>query len=427
MKSALKSIVVFLLALLVRFIVRKYKPTVIMVTGSVGKTSTKDAIAAALRERTFVRASEKSHNTQFGVPLTVIGARNPWNSGIGWVRVMREALALIVLPNHYPNVLVLEVGADRPGDLAKTLRTITPDAVVVTRLPEVPVHVEAYTSPEAVREEEFVPAYGLAPGAPLIIASDDQYARMYASRLRASVTTFGFDEDADARIKDEHVHIEENAARGMAAKLAYRDEEHEIAVQGSLGKQQLLAVAAACAVSCALGFGFKDVVAGLKSYAPPPGRSRLLRGKNESTLIDDSYNASPAAVKEALAALCLIPHERRIVVLGDMLELGRYSVEEHERIGTEAAACADVIVTVGIRARKIAEAARKTGFAEDRIYSLDSSEAAAAMLSDFIQKGDVVLIKGSQSIRTERVVKALLADPDDASKLVRQEKEWQIR
>jgi len=322
---------------------------------------------------------------------------------------------------------VLEVGADRPGDLAKTLRTVTPDAVVVTRLPEVPVHVEAYTSPEAVREEEFVPAYGLAPGAPLIVASDDKYARAYASRLRASVTTFGFDEDADVRITNEHVHIEEKAARGMAATISHKDESREAVVQGSLGRQQLLAVGAACAVSCALGYAFEDVIAGLKSYTPPPGRSRLLRGKNGSVLIDDSYNASPAAVKEALAAICLIPNERRVAVLGDMLELGRYSVEEHERIGKEAAACADVIVTVGIRARKIAEAARKSGFAEDKVHSMDSSDAAAAMLSDFIQKGDVVLIKGSQSIRTERIVKALLADPEDASELVRQEKEWQLR
>lgn len=427
MKPALKSFVVFLLAILVRMIIRKYKPTVIMVTGSVGKTSAKDAIAAALRERTFVRASEKSFNTEFGVPLTVIGAKNPWNSALNWGFVIKEAVSLIVLPNHYPKVLVLEVGADRPGDLAKILRTVTPHAVVVTRLPEVPVHVEAYPSPEAVREEEFVPAYGLAPDAPLIIASDDTYARTYASRVRAAVTTFGFDEDADVRIKDEQLHLVDGAARGMKGTLSYKNHEQEVVMLGALGKQQLFAIGAACAVSCALGYAFKDVVEGLKSYTPPPGRSRLLKGKNDSTLIDDSYNASPAAVQEALGSLCLIPSERRIVVLGDMLELGRYSVEEHERIGREAARCADVLVTVGIRARKMAESAKSAGLAEDKVHSLDSADAAAEMLNELVQKGDVVLVKGSQSIRMERVVKELLADPYDISELVRQEKEWLAR
>ncbi|MFZ1987832.1 MAG: Mur ligase family protein, partial [Minisyncoccia bacterium] len=180
MKKLLRSITALWLAFLARLVIAKYKPRIVMVTGSVGKTSTKDAVRAALSSRAFVRASEKSYNSEFGVPLTILGSKNPWTDALGWFRVLKEACALLLLPNHYPTILVLEVGADRPGDLAKILRIATPDVVVVTWLPEIPVHVEAYISPEAVREEEFVPAYGLAQGAPLIIASEDHHARTYA-------------------------------------------------------------------------------------------------------------------------------------------------------------------------------------------------------------------------------------------------------
>src|SRR3954466_11048238 len=121
MKDFLKARFADILAYLARGVISKYKPKVIMVTGSVGKTSTKDAVAAALGERYHLRASEKSYNSEFGVPLTIFGSSNPWNNLSSWLVVVKQAFALLLLPNHYPNLLVLEVGADRPGDLAKIL------------------------------------------------------------------------------------------------------------------------------------------------------------------------------------------------------------------------------------------------------------------------------------------------------------------
>ena len=213
MKALLKAPVAYLLALLARGVVRKYKPIIVMVTGSVGKTSTKDAVAAALSEKFFLRASEKSYNSEFGVPLTIFGASNPWSDFYKWVRVIEEAIALLLLPSHYPKLLVLEVGADRPGDLRKILRIATPDAVVVTRLPDVPVHVEAYASPHAVREEEFAPALALQDGAPLIISADDEHARHMAKALPAAITTFGFHEGADVLLSEDAILEDEGHLR----------------------------------------------------------------------------------------------------------------------------------------------------------------------------------------------------------------------
>jgi UDP-N-acetylmuramoyl-tripeptide--D-alanyl-D-alanine ligase len=427
MKRLLRTIAASMLAVLARAVVRKYKPAIVMVTGSVGKTSTKDAVAAALAGQTFVRASEKSFNSEFGVPLTILGSKNPWTHPFAWFSLFAEAIALILLPNHYPKLLVLEVGADRPGDLAKILRIATPDAVVVTMLPAVPVHVEAYASPEAVRDEEFAPAYALAPDAPLVFNSEDEYARRYAARVPARGISFGFSPDAHASVGEARIRMEDGRAAGMEADIAVGGHTYSLFAPGVLGRQQLLAPAAAVALAEGLGRSVSEALKGLANYTPPPGRGRLLHGLKHSTIIDDSYNASPAAVEEALSGLKALEAKRRIAVLGDMLELGRYSVEEHEKAGKRAAACADIIAAVGIRARAIADAAEAAGTPAEHVHRFDSAAAAASVLPGIVQEGDAILVKGSQSVRTERVVEALLSDSADRALLVRQDKEWKKR
>jgi len=431
MKHFLRNIVAALLAWFARGIVRKYRPKIVMITGSVGKTSTKDAIAAVLDSRFYIRASEKSYNSEFGVPLTIIGAKNPWTNTAAWANVLSEALALLLLPNHYPKVLVLEVGADRPGDLARILKIATPDVVVVTRLPEMPVHVEAYVTPAAVREEEFAPAYALAPGCPLIVSADDEFARALAAPLQAHCTTYGVSPDADVRIVTDGPLLEEGTVCGMEGKIAAGGKEYRVPVKGALGRPQLLAPAAAIAVGLAMDMTAEEAIQGVKGYEPPAGRGRLIAGKSGSLLLDDSYNASPTAVEEALTSLQIIHNvqrgSRRIAVLGDMLELGRYSREEHARIGESAAGKCDVLVAVGVRSRSMAEAARQAGMAEDCVYTFDTSIEAAALLTGILQEGDVVLIKGSQSMRMERVAESLIRDPKDLALLVRQDKEWKRR
>ncbi len=434
MKKILRTFIASLLATLASGIVRKYKPMVIMVTGSVGKTSTKDAIACALSPTHFLRKSEKSYNTEFGVPFTIIGVENPWRNIFAWLRVFQEAFTLLLLPNHYPKMLVLEVGAGKSGDITNLLRMITPDVVVVTRLPEVPVHVEAYASPQAVREEEFMPAYALAPGAPLIISADDLYARDMALRLPVRTIMYGMREDAQVHIERPDFLIEEGRVRGMRSQVtisdgvAPRTTTVPVVVRGALGRQQLFAPACALSVAVALSTPIDQALLGLSSYVPPPGRGRILDGVQESIIIDESYNASPVAVVEALSTLRdLTPSSRRIAVLGDMLELGRYSVSEHTRIGELAARCADILITVGVRAQGIAHSAKEAGLSAEHIHICSTAEEASAILSALVRPNDIFLIKGSQqSIRLERVVESLLKNPSDSVHLPRQDKQWKL-
>ena len=428
MKNIFKYLITFMLAAFARAVVRRYKPRIVMVTGSVGKTSTKDAVAAVLAERFYIWKSEKNFNTEFGVPYTILGlgAGNPFENPLLWFTVFKRALVLLFLPNHYPNMLVLEVGADKPGDLSRILRIVAPDAVVVTRLPEIPVHVEAYDSPEAVREEEFSPAYSLSAGAPLIVSIDDQYALDGAVRTSARILSYGVSDDAMVSIRDAGFYESEGKVLGMKASVVVNGEKENLVVKGSVGTAQLLPAAAALATASAFDIPLSEALKSLNNYEPPPGRGRLLAGKNGSIIIDDSYNASPAAVEEALATLKSFPppaggRTRRIAVLGDMLELGRYSVMEHERIGALARGSADLVVAVGIRARAFANGSGT------EVMTFNSASAAAAALPALAREGDVILVKGSQSVRTERIVEALLADPSDSSKLVRQEPEWKRR
>lgn len=420
MKNFLKHIVIFILAFFARAIVRKYRPRVVMVTGSVGKTSTKDAVAAVLARRFFMRKSEKSFNSEFGVPFTILGVDNPWSNPFAWLVVMKNALSLLLLPNHYPNLFVLEVGSGKPGDLAQILKIVTPDVVVVTRLPEIPVHVEAYTSPEAVREEEFSPAHALSAGAPLIVPSDDTYALDSAVHTSAHSISYGSTESALVRIHDVGFYEIAGKVVGMQARVTMNNEKGDIVVKGSVGRTQLLPGAAALATAHAFQIPLAEALQALEGYEPPPGRGRIFAGKNGSIIVDDSYNASPAAVEEALETLKTFPHTtRRIAILGDMLELGRYSVMEHERLAALVGESADVIVTVGIRARAFALVPKSA-----EVMQFDNARTAARSLGEVVREGDVVLVKGSQSIRTERIVEALLADPADRARLVRQEKKW---
>lgn len=424
MKDFLKSIVAVLLAFLARAVVRRYRPHIVMITGSVGKTSTKDAVATVLATRFFVRKSEKSFNSEFGVPFTILGVGNPWGNPLAWMAVIRSALALLILPTHYPNLLVLETGADKPGDLARILRMVSPHVVVVTRLPEIPVHVEAYASPEAVREEEFSPAHALPAAAPLIIPADDPNVFAMALRTPAHVLSYGSAPDATVHIDTSVFCEDEGKVVGMKAAVSVAGEQGSLEVRGSVGHAQLLPAAAALAAAHAFKIPLSEALLALKEYVPPPGRGRLLAGKNGSLIIDDSYNASPAAVEEALITLKEFPHAlRRIAVLGDMLELGRYSVMEHERVGALANTAADMIIAVGIRARAFAAAQ----IDPSKISLYDNSRTAASALAENVRAGDVILVKGSQSIRTERIVEALLANSADVTQLVRQEKKWKQR
>lgn len=429
-KPFLKSIVAAILQWEARQVLRKYKPYVVAVTGSVGKTSAKDAIYTVLSESTFVRKSEKSFNSELGVPLTILGCPNAWNSAIGWIRNIIDGFVLFIFPHPYPRTLVLEVGADRPGDIQKVAGWLSPDVVVITRIPEVPVHVEFFHSPEEVVEEKSYLPRALKPNGFLILNADDgRSLRFRSAASTPHVITYGFINSATVRAVHERVTLDRGKPTGMSFHIDYDGKSIPITLAGVLGKQPIYAVLSAIATGIACGLSLVDMQQHLALHKGPPGRMRILEGINDSVLIDDSYNSSPVAAEEALRLLASLKVKgKRIAVLGDMLELGRYSVDEHKQIGTIAGGAVDKLIVVGPRSNDIAGAAHKAGLGKRYINSCSTAEEAGEVLKSELEEGDVVLIKGSQGMRLERATERLLKDPQKARELLpRQDNAWRSR
>ncbi len=439
MRSAFKKAIVFILTLQARMVLRKYKPRIVAVTGSVGKTSTKDAIYAVLTPLGRVRKSEKSFNSEIGLPLAILGLSNAWSNPLRWLSNIVDGLSLIVFPAQYPEWLVLEVGADRPGDIRRVVEWLPVDIAVITRLPEVPVHVEYFDSPEEVVEEKAALIRALRPGGALVLYGDDERYAALASRLSALpaqagasglVTTFGFAPGCTVRGEDLQLLVDAAGfPEGMRADLLAGEEHVGVRVMGVAGAHALLPAIAAAATGLAAGRTLAQCAEALRAYEVPPGRMRLIPGMKGTLIIDDTYNASPAATLAALDTMALFPKKgKRVAVLGDMLELGRHSVVEHRKLGTRAAEIVDLLITVGFRARDIAEAALDEGLPEQNILQFEDIEKVGEALQGLLQEGDCVLVKGSQSMRMERIVEEVMVDPGRASELlVRQDAEWKKR
>jgi UDP-N-acetylmuramyl pentapeptide synthase len=422
MKNILKRLVINTLEWESRAILRKYNPKVVAITGTVGKTSTKDAIHAALSQFLFVRKSPKSFNSDFGIPLTIIGKGNPGRDPILWLSVLIEGLAVMFLPNHYPDWLVLEVGTDRPGDIAEITKWLKPDVVVVTKLSKVPVHVEAFGSAEEVFKEKGNLVKALKQGGTLILNAEDEDVLAYKTWTSGRTILFGNAVGSEIRSAHYKIAYEDHKPKGITFEVMFRgDIGHplQLSLQGTLGEQNVQHILAALAVCYALELDLVRAAGALSLEEPTRGRMRLVEGENNSTIIDDTYNSSPVALAEALKTLGSVKAKRKIAVLGDMLELGKFSVEEHKKAGKWAREVADILITVGIRS-KFMEAGPERRF--------NTSREAGWYLKNKIEPGDVILIKGSQGMRMEWATEMLMAHPEDKKKyLVRQGRDWEKR
>lgn len=426
MKETFKTIVVSILTAEAAFLIRRKKPTIIAITGSVGKTSTKDAIYAAVRGSVKARQSQKSFNSDIGVPLTVLGLPNGWSNPFLWLKNIFDGGLTALFSSEYPDVLILEAGIDQPGDMDRLTKWMKPHFVVLTRLPDIPVHVEAFRSPEAVVEEKMKLVTALQASGKLIFNNDDPIIQAQLPSVLQEQVSFSRYLPADFQASADKIVYADDKPIGVGFTLTHQGEAHQVQLLGTVGTQHMYAVCAAIAVASELGIDTKTAIANVQSLQTPNGRMRLISGLKSSLLIDDTYNSSPIATESALQALQEIKYaNRKIAVLGDMLELGQYSAEQHRQIGERVAATAHVLFTVGVRARGIAEGALAAGMSEAHIFQYDDVQRAGQELQTFLKSGDVVLIKASQGIRAERIVEEVMETPEHASELlVRQDASW---
>lgn len=423
MKDLIKPLIITILTWEAKLVLAEKKPFIVGVTGNLGKTSTKDAIYTVMKDHFNVRRSEKSMNSEFGVPLTILGLKSGWNNPFKWAWILFKGL-LVPFQDLYPTHLVLEIGADRPGDIEKICEWVKPNIAIVTQFGQVPVHIEFFKDRDAVIREKGFLVQALYDNGVFIFNADDNDAKKLLERTAARKVSVGIHEDAD--IKASNVKCYGSPIEGTWADITMLGESYQLTLPGVAGKSPVYACLPALAVARELSIPGHLAIDALRHLHFPPGRMNILQGMNDSIIIDDTYNASPKATEHGLKTLDTIETKgRKIAVLGDMLELGEYTHDEHYKIGKEAKEAAHLLYTVGIRSRVTAEGALDAGMKDEHIIECDSSIDAGKELVKILEPGDVVYIKGSQSMRMERAVKMILAKNHDPSKvLVRQDAEW---
>jgi len=400
-----------------RWVLKKYQPRIIGITGSVGKTSAKEAIAWVLGRKFAVRASQKNYNNEIGLPLTILGLESAGHSLFGWLGIFFKAWRLLLFRDKtYPSFLILEMGVDRPGDMDYLLSIVSPDVGVATTIGQ--AHLEYFGSVDKIRQEkqkliERIPSQGLA-----ILNYDNEITRAMAEISRAKVLTYGFEAGADLRAQD---------LRHNNFKLNYQGSIVPVFLQRPVNQPLAYALLAGVAVGLDCELNLLEIAQGLADFSLLPGRLNFLPGYNYSTLIDDTYNASPDSVLAALKVLQETPAERRYFVLGDMLELGSESEAGHRQVGEAAAkAGIDFLLVVGPQAALSAQAAIDQGLAANQVSYFTDALAAGRFLKEHLKSGDLALIKGSQGMRLEKAVKEAMAEPSRAKELlVRQGQEWE--
>jgi UDP-N-acetylmuramoyl-tripeptide--D-alanyl-D-alanine ligase len=347
---------------------------VVAITGSSGKTTTKEMIAAVLGAKFEVAKTNGNLNNHIGVPLTLLGL------------------------NGHHQFAVVEMGMNHPGELHPLMEMARPEIGVITNVGM--AHIENFHSESAIAAEKSTVVTELPATGCAILNADNKWTTLIRARTRATVVTVGIENFADFRASDIRF------GDGMTFRLTVARKRDSVLCRiPVLGRHQVYNALQAAAVGWAVGMDLEEISAGLASMNPPKMRLEM-KMANGVRFLNDAYNANLPSALAAMEVLAELPAEgRKMVVLGDMLELGSYSEEAHRCVGEAVAkANAAVLVTVGEQAAWAAGAAQKAGMDLHRIFHCKSSGMAADVIGSMVREGDCVLLKGSRAVHLEDIL-----------------------
>ncbi len=360
----------------------RFEIPVVGVTGSNGKTTTKEMIAALLSRRGGTCRSEGNLNNLVGLPHQVLRLSEAHESA------------------------VFEMGMSEAGEIGRLAEIARPRIAVITNVG--PAHIEGLGSVEAVRDAKGEILEALPPGGVAVLSNEDEHSRVLAGRYESKggrVIRFGFSRESNFRADEIRI-----AADGTRFTLHCAYGESEVRLE-ALGRHNVLNALAAAACASALGVGLGEMADGLSRAVLPKMRlqAREVTGRPGVRLLDDSYNANPESVAQALETASALSGDGRLIsVLGDMAELGPVAESAHREVGRKLAACGvDLFVGVGPLMRFASDEARRAGMDGARIMNFDTPEEAASSLGDMLLSGDWVLVKGSRSMMMERAIQGL--------------------
>jgi len=355
--------------------------TVVGITGSLGKTTTKEVVAGVLGARRQVLKSEGNLNSEIGLPMTVVNG-------------------LHTRDQPY-EIAVLEMAMYQPGDIRLLARLARPRIGVVTAV--LPIHLGRIGTIERIQQAkqelvEELPSDGVA-----VLNVDDWRVAQMAEATSARVVHYGVSERADVRAE----HIQSQGLAGVAFDLVHASARRHVRLP-LLGAHSVYAALAATAVALELSFSLTEAADALQSLSPTL-RLLIVDGINGSRIVDDSYNASPESVLAALNLLHELPGNRKIGVLGDMLELGSEEEASHVRVGARAAAVLDLLISYGPRSKITAAEARRGGLRADQVVEAETHAEIVERLRACLGPGDDVLVKGSLAMGMSAVVQGIRA------------------
>lgn len=420
-----KKIIAQILVWEAKQVLKKYNPKVVVVTGSIGKTSTVTAIESVLKSQVSVRRSQDDKNDIIGIALTILGLKRHNKNPFMWLVTIIEGLFISLYSVAFPQWLIIEIGAYRPRMLEYISSWLTADVVVMTHLGNIPAQIEYFLSTEQLLNERRHLVRTMKNGGTLIINGDDHDLMMITELDTHNVITYGVKQSNTVSAMKEDViygFYESSLIefpQGVRCDISYAGAMHSVDINGALGAHHIYPVLAGFAVGISQNIQPHSITEALKSYQPPRGRMRLLAGIKNSLIIDDSYSSSPQGTEQALSALQNIKVAgRKIVILGDMLHLGTQSIDAHKYIGSLIKGIAQLLVTVGIRARAIADGALDAGVGEGAILQFEKASEVGTLVANAVREGDVILVKGGNLMRMETVVEGLMQHPDQAKNLL---------
>lgn len=418
------------LKILSKLILKKYKPKIIGITGSVGKTSTREAIFTVLNKNFKTRESIKNYNNEIGVPLTIINADAPGKSLFLWIGVFLKAIKLLLLKDsNYPNILILEMGIDRPGDMDYLMNITRCDIGVITMIGS--SHAEYFSSISKIKEEKEILIQKLKNnGYGVLNFDNDKNPDIKIENNK--IISYGLKEGADVFAYDINYNNPQDDIEnlsGISFKVRYNEKEINIELPKVIGLSAIYAALAGISVGIIMEIDFNKIKENLKNFTMPKGRMNAMKGVKHTLIIDDTYNASPQSSISAIDYIekIKIPG-KKWAVLGDMLELGLYTKTGHIEVGKKLFENKfDKLITIGEKSIDIANGAKEAGMKKEDIDSFSKNKIAGRFLQEKIKQGDLIFIKGSQGARMEQITKEIMAEPlKHKELLVRQEDKWQL-
>lgn len=376
---------------------KKYKPLVIAVTGSTGKSTTVAAIERVLAGHYTTRSSDPAREADpVAVALTILGSRaNP--ADISWYQALTASFALEVATEE-PQALILEVSPARPGDIDWIANHLAPDITVVTNVGS--ANLELFSTKENIAHEIGSLASATKAAGAIIVNNDDELTRGLGTFTKAAAISYGLGAEADLRL----TRANRLPAGGFALEVAAHSEIAELRLPAVYARAQLFSVVAAMTVGHALKIPLAASAAALQPFVPLAGRTHLLKGRANITYIDDSFTATPESMAQSLETLRTVGGNRRIAMIGDIENLGRHRDRLHRLLGRQAAAVAAIVIAVGENMRVAGAEALKAGA---DAHHFTSAEDAGKWLADFLQPHDALLVSGGRHMNMNAIIDRL--------------------